>query len=966
MPRSCCTISALWLAVMSSLPACVVSAADLLKIDFEGSTDLAQYQGIDFSGAAAEIIEAAPEGKGRCLKLVTKEPATACALRITQPVEVVKNLVLSFDYRAEIEEGFTGRYLGVSFYVDGKQWFWTSDEFSSRWRHAEVEIGRLKDDEYVLRPGIVFSRIQLYGRVSDRPDLGDRTRAKITVWFDNVRLSTGPRPSALSKISRDSYCNPPIFSWHEAAGEHTQRLQCSRSSDFAADSTITVDLDGNFHMPPEPIEPGTWYWRTWCEGALVEGWSDIEKLVVLPEAHRFTTPPVSLERLTALARPRLLEYAKIGQPPVTAERKKQLAASAEKLLKSGVAEHPGPHVPGDPRWPTWIDWYGKVAGKITGGTGRRLQTIAQYAMLTGDPQVVEWTKQLALEACKWDPEGGSAMSRGDIGAHHLLRGLNWCYDACRDHMTEAERETLRKIIIQRTGQFWRRLNPFTHGEANNHAWLQALGVAEAGLVLAGEHPQAVQWAEYVRELYLGRFLCCLGYQGDNNEGISYWGYGLGFIIDYADMMKAICGIDLYGHPWLSQTARFPMYCAPPGGWAVSFADTGMPNHGVRGPAQTAQVGALAVRTRDPCALWYSGAREPVDGLEPRPPLDLPQSIHYRHIGVAIFNTSLEDGAENVAVAMHSGRYQAGHQHPDQNSFVIHAYGEKLAIDGGYYDWYGSPHFKAYSMQTLAHNTLLVDGQGQAACTEGADGRVTAFMDSPGYGYVGGDASDPEIYGGRLQRFDRKLLFIKPGFVLVHDVVEAVRPAKLDWLLHAIVPIQTDLQRKSFDAVCERAALHGRFLSPEDMKLEVSTGFPVEPVNRYSTEPVPRDQYFPEWRLTATSAGSVKSVEFLAGMQVRRLADPAEPVGEIGSIDAENAHGVEIRSGERRHLVLFRRTGCTGPIQCRELASDGDVVAAELDGQGKIRRALALQATYLKHGQASLWQNASRGDWTMPD
>ena len=66
-------------------------------------------------------------------------------------------------------------------------------------------------------------------------------------------------------------------------------------------------------------------------------------------------------------------------------------------------------------------------------------------------------------------------------------------------------------------------------------------------------------AELVRQLYVGRFLCCLGYQGDNNEGIAYWGYGLMFIVDYADELKAVCGINLYKHPWLSQTARFLMY-----------------------------------------------------------------------------------------------------------------------------------------------------------------------------------------------------------------------------------------------------------------------------------------------------------------------------------------------------------------------------------------------------------------------
>ncbi|NLY02127.1 MAG: DUF4962 domain-containing protein [Rhodopirellula sp.] len=941
-------------------------AAEVLKIDFEQGADPVRYDGLDFRGATAEIVPVGPDGTGHCLKLVTEKPATACALRITRPVEVVKNLVLSFDYKAEIEEGFEGAYLGMSFFVDGRQWFWTSDDFSSRWRQAQVEIGRLKDDEYVLEPGVVFSQIQLYGRVKDKPELERKTLAKITVWFDNVRISAGPRPSTRTDHSRDSYSDPPTFGWPQPAGERSRRLQYSRSPDFPADATTTVDVDRNFYMPPEPIGAGTWYWRTWTENLLLEGWTPIEQIVVVPDAHRFTTPPLPVAEIAAMARPRLLECAKIGEPPLTDERIKQRIASAEKLFKTGVPEHPGPHVPGDPRWPTWIDWYGKVAGKITGGTGRRLQTIAQYAMLTGDPQVVGWAKELALEACKWDPEGGSAMSRGDIGAHHLLRGLNWCYDACRDRMTDAERDTLQKAIVERAGQFWKRLNPFRHGEANNHAWLQALGVAESGLVLAGEHPEAGDWAEYVRQLYLGRFLCCLGYQGDNNEGIAYWGYGLGFIIDYADLMKGVSGIDFYRHPWLNQTARFPMYSAPPDGWAVSFADTGMPNHGVRGPAQASQVRQLALRTRDPYALWYSGAREAVDGLEPLAPTDLPQSIHYRHIGVGIFNTSLADGAENVAVAMHSGRYQAGHQHPDQNSFVIHAYGEKLAIDGGYYDWYGSPHFKAYSMQTLAHNTLLVDGEGQAACTDGADGRIAAWFDSPGYGYTAGDASDPDIYRGRLKRFDRAILFIKPGFVVVHDAVEAAGPAKLDWLLHAVAPIETDAGKMSFVIPGERAALRGKFLCPPGVHLQVTTGFPVEPVNRYSTDPVPRENYFPEWRLTATGAATTETTEFLAAMQIRRQAGPADPIAEIASSSAENAHAIEIRCNGRRHLVLIRKPGAGGPLRTDGLQCDGQVAAIELDGEGTIRRALALGATRLQHLGQMLWKSDAPADWAMPD
>lgn len=228
------------------------------------------------------------------------------------------------------------------------------------------------------------------------------------------------------------------------------------------------------------------------------------------------------------------------------------------------------------------------------------------------------------------------------------------------------------------------------------------------------------------------------------------------------------------------------------------------------------------------------------------------SVHYRHIGWVIFNTSLVDGRQGSTVALHSGRYFAGHQHPDQNSFVIHAYGEKLAIDGGYYDWWGSPHFNAYSMTTLAHNTLLVDGKGQAVRTQGADGRVTTYLDSPGYGYTAGDASAPKIYGGRLSRFDRRVLFIKPGFVVLHDLVaSAGKAARYDWMLHAVVPIETDAASSSFRFACPGAALRGRFLAPAGVKLNVTKGFPVEPVDGYSTRPVPPEKYVPEWHPYAT-------------------------------------------------------------------------------------------------------------------
>ena len=993
MPNANATIMLLTLLAgwLVGLPS---SAAEPLQIDFEQGTDLKQYERLGLKSVEAAVVPREADAAGHCLRIHNTTPAGFCGVRLEGPMTLVKNLTLSFDYRTEIERGFEGAYLGMIFYVEGKQWFWHSDAFTADWLHVEVPLGALRPwHEHTVQPGLVFSGIQLYGRVKEQTPVKGETKARMTVYLDNIQVTVSERQSMLTDRVRESTANPPMFHWPPSGADSPQRLQYSLDPGFAKETTVTVDAKWNFFTPAEPLEPGCWYWRVRTSSELFEGWSDIERIEVLPDAHRFTTPAMPLESLASRPRPRLLPVAQLGEkgvrgeqgvrnhlpdtgPPgashkwfltpfsLTDARKKQLVKNAEKLFKQGVPEHPGPHVPGDPRWPTWIDWYGKVAGGITGRTGRRLEQIGGYAMLTDDPKVIGWAKELALQACRWDPEGGSAMRYGDIGAQHLLRGLSWCYDACRESLSAEERQRLQQVIVQRAQQFYARLNPFRGGEANNHAWLQAFGLAQAGIVLLGDHDEAAEWTEYVRQLYLGRFLCCLGQQGENNEGISYWGYGLGFIIGYADMMRAVCDIDLYEHPWLKQTARFPMYSAPPGAWAVSFADTGKPNHAVRGPAQTRWVRELALRTNDPYALWYAGDREPVGGLVPKPPTDLTPSIHYRHIGWVIFNTSLVDGDQGATVALHSGRYFAGHQHPDQNSFVIHAYGEKLAIDGGYYDWYGSPHFKAYSMTTLAHNTLLVDGAGQAACKQGADGRIADYFDSPGYGYTVGDASDPEVYEDRLSRFDRRTLFIKPGLVVIHDLVaSAGKPARYDWMLHAVVPIETEDSSDSFRVICPKAALRGRFLALANVKLNVTTGFPVEPVDGYSTRPVPAEKYFPEWHLYVTPHTPAAHQEFLVAMQIQRLDDNADAEAMIEPIEATGAHGLRIQVGDRTHLVLFRQANSAGTLRAEGMESDGQVATVELGPNGSVLRALAIGAKKLSHNGQTLLDAHKPQNWS---
>ncbi len=441
----------IWLAGwLAGLP---VIAAERLHIDFEQGAELEQYKRLDLKSPEATVVPRGGNAKGHCLRIHNATPATSCGVGLKGPVTLVKNLMLSFDYRTEIEPGFEGAYLGMIFNVEGEQWFWHSDAFTSDWRHAEVSLASLPAwREHTVQPGLIFSGIRLYGRVKDQTPVKGETKARMTVYLDNIQIAVSERQSVLTDRVRQSTANPPMFHWPPPETDGLQRLQYSQDPGFANETTVTVDAKWNFFTPVEPLKPGCWYWRVWTSSELFEGWSDIDRIEVLPDAHRFTTPAMPIESLAGRARPRLLPVARLAEPDLTDARKKQLVKHAEKLFKQGVPEHPGPHVPGDPRWPTWIDWYGKVAGGITGRTGGRLEQIGRDAMLTGDPQVIAWAKELALQACRWDPKGGSAMRYGDIGAHHLLRGLNWCYDACRDTMSPEERQRLQAVIVQRSAR----------------------------------------------------------------------------------------------------------------------------------------------------------------------------------------------------------------------------------------------------------------------------------------------------------------------------------------------------------------------------------------------------------------------------------------------------------------------------------------------------------------------------------
>lgn len=930
---------------------------ELWRFDFEDGV-LAAGQGLDWGDAPATIV---PRGEGKCLQIAPGKPSVFATLFLTRPVTIEKNLILSFDHRSEIPAGFEGAYLGMTFMVGGKQAFWHSDIFSTEWRSVDVALGELKPTFGVdMVPGLVIDRIQLYARSKDTKEKGDNP-CLLKVWFDNIRLHVGDvRITSVTGKPYICHNNPPLFDWRGPTAPGA-RLQYSRDPAFPEGETVTVRLDSPrpFYQPEQPLEPGNWFFRLETVGELYDGWSGSQQVVIPERTHAYRPPKLDSAALAVKPRPRLLVRLNPGGKPVGEAERERLVRQALGFVAQGIPEHPGPYVKDDPRWPNWIDWYGQVADRTTARIGRNLEQTAHAAILTRDERAIAAAKTLLLAACDWDPKGGSAERHGDLQAADLLQGMVACYDACADQLSPEEKARVLAIVEERVVQFYSRLSPFRINPAQNHPWRKNSVVADAALLLVGVLPAAEEWLDVTLQNFACRILPSMGFEGENLEGIMYWAYGVNMLAHFADLMRFQAGVEVYDHPWLAQTCRYPVYLAPPGAYAISFADnSSQGNVSMVGPYGTSLVGRLGQRVRDPYALWYAGIAD--DEVPARPPADIPQSKIYPHAGLAFFNTCLSEGLENVGVGLRCGPFDAGHQHDDLNGFAIHAYGDKLAIDGGYYDWWGSPHFKSYSITTLAHNTLLIDGKCQK---REANGTLAQHFDSPGFGYAVGDASAPEVYHGLLKRFERRLLFLKPGFVVTHDLVEAAdQPVRIDWLIHSHTDeaFPADSARRTFAIQRPLASLEGHILWPETVDMTVAKSFAVVPQKPRASVDLSWDEVQPEWTLTASDGDKHATGQFLAVMGIQR------PDGNfvLERFSVPGAVGCEIRTDYGRWLILARQPGTAGPLTVQGVETDAELAALLLDPAGTPVNAFAAQATRLSYRGQSLFSSPQPTTWSL--
>jgi len=480
------------------------------------------------------------------------------------------------------------------------------------------------------------------------------------------------------------------------------------------------------------------------------------------------------------------------------------------------------------RWRAVQDITGNIAG------------IAEAATLTwlvtGEEKYLNKAKEFLLTSCDWalapDWESGEVVGATDVdyndeGNFRLWRKLPLVYDQLRDELTAAERTKVLAHFKERGERTvrWIRKSNITGLKRNSLAvkpsshpvrFMAMVGLT--GLALWDDLPdQAQDWYNFSYTFYRDQFSPFAGDTGGWAEGNAYW-RGTFEHAGFQDVLLAIGDPNAYASPFWQNTGYFALYNVQPY-LHTTFGDVSNAGHfnlepvmadylnhlgRVQNNGYFLSYAALCDDPRESPSLMgmgslartyptageflirnFIGSRFPA--VEPAPLRELSPYRYFDDIGWVSFHSALGDPENDIHLTFKSSPYGSySHSHPDQNSFIMNAFGEGLAINSANREFHRSPHHKQWTWQTKSKNAVLIDGEGQAQQDKTATGKITRFEVGDRFAWATGDALvayQTMQPAGRLQRVTRDFIFVDQRYVVVRDRIIVKDPATLSWLLH---------------------------------------------------------------------------------------------------------------------------------------------------------------------------------------
>lgn len=738
--------------------------------------------------------------------------------------------------------------------------------------------------------------------------------------------------------------SPPPFIWAPVKHEGTYVLEVSTSESFAKESTRTFrNLRRSVFVPREVLPPGNWFWRYGVESGGKTAFGRPRPFTIPDRARAFPFPDWNeiIERIPR-QRPRLFfpgdkleqarRLAKGELKPVV----DSLAADCRREIGKPLVAEPGDR----PTGPEYGPWAINVM-RTTRPPMDVMESCALAYLLTGDEPLGREAKRRLQHFFSWDPEGPTSFFAYDEPPMWMMMRGTRAYDWTYDLFTPEERAKIETNMKARARQFLKRLEqlPFESRPYDSHAGRLPGFLGESALSFIHQWPEAKDWLDYATLLYYTSYPAWGGDDGGWQEGPGYWSAYMQFALHYVVALREAAGVDLMRKPFFRNTPFYALYTATPYHQHRPFGDgqTSSP----RGLGGVLYV--FSTLAQDPHLRWYAEASEATIGadvltlatydpsLKSRSPGELPQARSFPSVGLASFHTALGDEENDISFLLRSSPYGGvSHGHADQNAFVVEAFGRGLAIATGYYPWYGSPHHVEWTRATRAVNSVLVDGEGQVQRRWDANGRLTAFDSAGGYDYAEGEAAP--AYLGRLERFRRHVVHVKPGVFVLFDDLEAPKPARFQWLLHAYRKIAIDEPARTLRIENAPAAMNVHLLLPEKLSFSQT--------DRYQPEPESvAGRWENTWHLAAGTPDAAERARFLAVLLPHRQGEENK-LPKVEFVAGDGAAGVRlITPGGGKDLVAFRTDPRIEAVSCGSEKFDGRVFAIGTDQAARETRRL---------------------------
>ena len=590
--------------------------------------------------------------------------------------------------------------------------------------------------------------------------------------------------------------------------------------------------------------------------------------------------------------------------------------------------------------------------KSTTYMGIAMANLALAYLISQEQRYLHEAKRWVMKCVSYPHWGNAHLVDVDLSAAWILFGMGIAYDWIAADCSEAEQTAIRdKLLLQGRRMYDFKIDTEGSGWSTNywqnHNWINLTGLATAGYALSATGEPVETWVSCAKENFAFVF-SVLPKDGSDYEGVVYWRYGAMWLFVYAHLLKEREGIDHFKTcDFLKNTFTYRLYQAAPNlAEQINFGDT----HDRHSGHSTAIYYKVAAEYRNGYAqkmgnlvrdelLEVEATRSAVKpGILPEcffeflfydPTVterdfdDLPLTAFFDDLGLFVERSSWDRDATLVAFkcSRPGGKVQwdqlwrlkrekgydcfgLSHQHPDNNSFLIHSQGRFFAIDDGY----------NREVRAADHNVILVDGVGYEG--EGRNniwkdyepdmfGEIESYRNDDQLRHVVGETVRTYQKQLRMKTLRRHFVSTNAPWFVMLDEIDSEVPHTYTWQMYSDVqPLEYG---EGFRYRIDAALLDLYVFSD----VATATSHTEQVIRAVMTTQEP-DKYT-ENRMQGLRIENTEPTRELSYLSV--FVPKAGDDVRVSRIATEGAYGAEIVSGETREIVLFShgRRGVFGDV-----------------------------------------------------